>query len=69
MEEQLVAFLSHLEREYRYSENTIAAYRNDLSQFLEFVESHSGSKLTTWSAVTADSVETYLTYMKHKEHP
>lgn len=69
MEEQLVAFLSHLQREYRYSENTIAAYRNDLSQFLEFAEGHFGSKLTTWSNVTADSVEMYLTYMKQKEHP
>jgi integrase/recombinase XerD len=69
MEEQLLAFLSHLQREYRYSENTIAAYRNDLSQFLEYVESHSGSRLSEWSAVSEDDIEAYLTYMKHKDQP
>lgn len=69
MEEQLLAFLSHLQREYRYSENTIAAYRNDLSQFLEYVESHSGAKLNDWAAVTDNDIEAYLTYMKHKAQP
>ncbi len=69
MEEQLLAFLSHLQQEYRYSENTIAAYRNDLSQFLEYVESHSGSKLSDWSTVAEDDIEAYLTYMKHKDQP
>lgn len=69
MEEQLFAFLSYLEREYRYSENTIAAYRNDLSQFLDFVEGRSGSKLTEWSAVTEDDIGAYLAYMKHKDQP
>ncbi len=69
MEEQLLAFLSHLQKEYRYSENTIAAYRNDLSQFLEYVESHSGSKLSDWSTVDEVDIEAYLTYMKHKDQP
>lgn len=69
MEEQLVAFLSHLEQEYRYSENTIAAYRNDLTQFLEYVERHAGSRLTEWSAVSESDIEAYLTYMKHKSEP
>lgn len=69
MEEQLLAFLSHLQQEYKYSENTIAAYRNDLGQYLEFVESHSRSKLTDWSAITEDDIEAYLAYMKHKDQP
>ncbi len=69
MEEQLLAFLSHLQQEYRYSENTIAAYRNDLSQFLEYVESHSGTKLKEWAAVSEDDIEAYLSYMKHKDQP
>lgn len=69
MEEQLLAFLSHLQREYKYSENTIAAYRNDLSQYLEFIETHSGTRLTEWSAVTEDDIEAYLAYMKHKDQP
>lgn len=69
MEEQLFAFLSYLEQEYRYSENTIAAYRNDLGQFLDFIEGHAGSPLTEWAAVTEDDIADYLTYMKHKDHP
>jgi integrase/recombinase XerD len=69
MEEQLRAFLSHLQQEYRYSENTIAAYRNDLSQFLDYVESHSGIKLNDWSSVSDDDIEAYLIYMKHKDQP
>jgi integrase/recombinase XerD len=69
MEEQLLAFLSHLEKEYRYSENTVAAYRNDLSQFLEYVESHAGSRLDEWSAVSEGDIEAYLSYMKHKDQP
>lgn len=69
MEEQLFAFLSYLEQEYRYSENTVAAYRNDLSQFLDFVEHHSSSKLSEWSAVSDMDIEAYLTYMKRKDQP
>lgn len=69
MEEQLLAFLSHLEREYKYSENTIAAYRNDLSRFLEYINSHSGINLAEWSAVTEDDIEAYLSYMKQKAQP
>jgi integrase/recombinase XerD len=69
MEEQLLAFLSHLEKEYRYSENTVAAYRNDLGQFLEFVEERAGSKLTEWSGVSEEEIEIYLGYMKHKANP
>src|SRR5258708_21114503 len=37
MDQQLDQFLSNLALEKRYSENTISAYKNDLSQFLEFL--------------------------------
>ncbi|MFO7661830.1 MAG: tyrosine recombinase [Chloroflexota bacterium] len=69
MEEQLFAFLTYLEREYQYSENTIAAYRNDLSQFAQFIEQRTGSDLSDFSAVSQEQVSDYLTYMKHKEQP
>jgi len=69
MEEQLLAFLSHLEKEYRYSENTVAAYRNDLGQFLEYVEGQAGSRLNDWAAVADEDIESYLTFMKHKDQP
>jgi integrase/recombinase XerD len=34
---QVEAFLDHLERERAFSENTIAAYRNDLNQLVRFL--------------------------------
>ena len=37
MEEQVQAFLDYLIVEKSYSANTIAAYRNDLTQFLRFI--------------------------------
>lgn len=69
MEEQLADFLSHLEKEYQYSENTIAAYRNDLNQFQEYVQGHAGAKVTEWSTVSDDDIEAYLYFMKHKDQP
>lgn len=69
MEEQLLAFLLHLEEKYRYSENTVAAYRNDLGQYLEYVQGHTGVKLTDWTAVSEEIIEAYLIFMKHKDQP
>src|SRR5512136_1768070 len=43
MEQHLEKFLSWLVAEKGYSENTIAAYRNDLSQFSKFVRDRSAS--------------------------
>ncbi len=69
MDEQLLAFLLYLEQEYQYSENTIAAYRNDLSQFLEYLERQGGASLSTWADVGEDDIQAYLTFMKHKDQP
>lgn len=69
MEERLLAFLSHLKQEYHYSENTIAAYRNDLNQFWEYVDDRAGASLSDWAAVTENDIEAYLAFMKHKAQP
>ena len=69
MDEQLLVFLSYLEREYQYSDNTIAAYRNDLYQFLEYLEQQAGASFSDWPAVTAEDIEAYLDHMKHKDQP
>ena len=69
MDEQLPAFLSYLEQEYQYSENTVAAYRNDLHQFLEYLERPAGASLSTWADVTVADIQTYLAHMKHKDQP
>lgn len=69
MEEQLLAFLQHLEQEYQYSDNTIAAYRNDLGQFLTFIEEQQAAPLPGWDQVSRDRIESYLAYMKTKPQP
>lgn len=69
MEEQLLAFLKYLQDEYRYSENTIAAYRNDLGQFLEYLEQSSGTPLSDWADVSEEDIEAYLAYMSRKDKP
>lgn len=69
MEEHLLAFLTYLEQEYQYSENTIAAYRNDLSQFLHFIEQRTGATLSDVAIISEEMIDEYLTFMKHKDQP
>jgi integrase/recombinase XerD len=68
MEEQLLAFLEFLQQEYKYSGNTIAAYRNDLSQFISFLENGAYSDVNKWDDVTADIVDDYVDYMKDQPY-
>lgn len=69
MEEQLLAFLNFLEEEYSYSHNTIAAYRNDLTQFMEFLQRKQYEHVQAWGDVTAEEVADYVHYMKNKPRP
>ncbi len=67
MEQQLLAFLEFLQKEYKYSNNTIAAYRNDLNQFKTFI--YKGSfEVVRWSDVTAQIVDAYVEYMKEQPY-
>lgn len=68
MEEHLLAFLEFLQQEYKYSGNTIAAYRNDLSQFMSFLENGTYSGVDSWSDVTANIVDDYVDYMKDQPY-
>jgi integrase/recombinase XerD len=60
MKQQIVAFLETFEgaREKAYSDNTIAAYRNDLGQFLEFLQNTSG--VNEWAAVRPEHINAYI---------
>jgi integrase/recombinase XerD len=60
MKEQVQRFLDYIVEEKGYSENTLAAYRNDLSQFLEFV----GPRVDSWGAVTRELIMDYIMRMK-----
>jgi integrase/recombinase XerD len=67
MEEQISAFLDVVKREYKYSENTTAAYKNDLSQFYRFLETEHPS-VSQWSAVGDEIVEDYVHHMKEQPY-
>lgn len=64
MREKLDAFLTHLIEEKGYSENTFAAYRNDLSQFVSFLSRH----VSDWEQVDRGLITDYILYMKEREY-
>jgi len=67
MDKQLTAFLEYLKKERGYSDNTIAAYHNDLSQFHKYLHKHYPT-LTHPNQVSADIVDSYVADMKHKPY-
>lgn len=64
MDEQLLAFLEFLQEEYNYSNNTTAAYKNDLNQFVKFLNNGNYSNIHNWNDVTPDIINQYVEYMK-----
>lgn len=69
MEKQLLAFLDFLKEDYKYSDNTIAAYRNDLTQFQSYLEAEASDHVQDWEDVTAEDVSDYVAYMKNRPRP
>jgi integrase/recombinase XerD len=63
MREQIQQFLDYITEEKGYSQNTLAAYRNDLSQFAEHLEKHVGD----WNQVTRDTIVNYIMAMKSEQ--
>jgi len=68
MEEQLFAFLKFLQIEYNYSNNTIAAYKNDLSQFVSYLQANQLSNADNWRSINAEVINGYVTYMKEQPY-
>jgi len=67
MLEKVEEFLSYLRVEKAYSANTLAAYQNDLSQFVGYLQSRPRA-ITGWGAVSKDTVINYIMYMKEREY-
>jgi len=57
--EQIEQFLSYLKEEKGRSGNTIAAYRNDLSQFTRFVERRLSETTGAWRQVNESLIRAY----------
>lgn len=65
MREAIEAFLQFLELEKGYSGNTLAAYRNDLEQFLQAMEEE-GTR--AWEQVTQDVIIDYIMALREREY-
>ena len=63
MREQIQRFLDYIAEEKGYSQNTLAAYRNDLSQFMSFLE----GRVESWDEVTRDLIMDYIMIMKAEQ--
>ncbi|MFN2279071.1 MAG: site-specific integrase, partial [Candidatus Promineifilaceae bacterium] len=69
MEQVLQDFLVFLREEYRYSDNTVAAYRNDLTQFYDFLSDGRYSDLKTWADVSPEIIDDFVDDLKHRDRP
>jgi integrase/recombinase XerD len=69
MQEQVTTFLEYLEVEQGYSQNTVSAYRNDVGQFLEYLQHLDLAKRPRgWGNVTRDHIVSYMLEMKEREY-
>ena len=69
MEQELQDFLVFLKEEYRYSDNTVAAYRNDLTQFYDFLRHGRFPQVRSWNDVTPQVINAYVDDLKHRDKP
>ena len=63
MRGQIQQFLDFITEEKGYSQNTLAAYRNDLSQFVGYLE----GRADTWDQVDCDLIMGYVLSMKSEQ--
>jgi integrase/recombinase XerD len=60
MKEKIQEFLDYISAEKGYSQNTLAAYRNDLFQFLQYLE----GRISDWEQVSRETIIDYIMSMK-----
>jgi integrase/recombinase XerD len=69
MQEQIQVFLDFLAGAKSYSDNTIAAYRNDLTQFVQHLKEHdSASEHHGWAGVSKEAIVGYILNLKEREY-
>jgi integrase/recombinase XerD len=70
MEKTVEDFLNYLSQEKGFSPNTIAAYGNDLSQFMSFVQGQAAGKDSQplWSAVNRQLILSYILDIKGRKY-
>jgi integrase/recombinase XerD len=71
MEDKIQEFLDYLTTEKGSSENTTAAYRNDLTQFQDYMRGHLDSDTEpseTWADLTRNDLIDYILWLKEREY-
>lgn len=66
MQTQVDEFLDYLAAEKGSSDNTLAAYRNDLTQFTLYLTEQAG--VSSWSEVSQTQIVAYILHMKELEY-
>jgi integrase/recombinase XerD len=61
-------FLRYLRDEQGYSENTIAAYRNDLRQFVTFIDQAMAGSTGSWADVDRQLIERYGGFLDERNY-
>jgi integrase/recombinase XerD len=64
MQKRIEEFLTSLEVEKGYSENTRVAYKNDLGQFLLYLKDQAQPRVESWGEVKKDHLVAYILYLK-----
>lgn len=67
--EKIEQFLSKLQAKEGFSGNTLAAYRNDLTQFAQFLAAGQGAAMQPagdWSSITRDHIMSFVLYLKER---
>lgn len=67
MRDQIDAFLTYISVEKGYSDNTLAAYRNDLYQLADFLETLSPPPIS-WSQIDKDILVDFILDLKEREY-
>ncbi len=69
---EIERFLASLGRERQFSENTIAAYRNDLSQLADYLEAPPAEdqlpSLADWPALTTEHLKRFLLRLRERDY-
>ena len=68
MDANIQEFLNHLEAEKGSSNNTVAAYRNDLTQFYDFVSEDGRLHDGAWEELRRDDLISYVLWLKEREY-
>lgn len=71
MQDEIERFLTSLQSDRQFSENTISAYRNDLRQFAENLSGHGQDQagpLGGWDDLTNERLNAYLNHLRELDY-